>query len=185
LAEQTLIVYLSASGGALDWNSSDNFPLRGSKGSPWEGGWRVPFIMQWPGHLPKGLAYDHPVLSLDIFTTITALASAPVNPEVPLDGVNLVPFLTGQKTGAPHDSVCMRIAESGGHAVRSGEYKLIVPSTDKPAELYNLSQDISECNNLAATKPGVIQELVKKYADWRQAMTPAESSGKTSRPDRQ
>jgi arylsulfatase A-like enzyme len=185
LVEQTLVVYLSASGGALDWNSSDNFPLRGAKGSPWEGGWRVPFTMQWPGHLPKGMFFDQPVLSLDIFATITALANAPVNPEVPLDGVNLVPYLTGLKTGAPHDSVYMRIAERGGYAVRSGEYKLVVPSTDKPAELYNLSRDISECNNLAAAKPEAMQELVKKYAGWRQAMTPVESSGKTSSPDGQ
>ena len=170
LEERTLVVYLSASGGALDANSSDNYPLRGSRGYPWEGGWRVPFAMQWPGHLPRGMAYDQPVLSLDIFATITALANAPINSDVQLDGVNLIPYLTGLKAGAPHDAIYLRIPNRGAFAVRSGEYKLVVPATDQPAELYNLSTDISECKNLADAKPEVMKELEKKRAAWSQQM---------------
>ena len=171
LTEQTLVIYLSATGGALDANSSDNYPLRGSKNYPWEGGWRVPFAMQWPGHLTNGMVYDQPVLSLDIFATITALAKAPINPEFPLDGVNLIPFLTGQKTGAPHDAIFLRIPDQSAFAVRSGEYKLVVPAANQAAELYNLSKDISELKNLAEVKPEVVRELEKKYADWSQQMT--------------
>ena len=170
LEERTLVVYLSASGGALDENSSDNYPLRGSKNYPWEGGWRVPFVMQWPGHLPKGVNYDPPVLSLDIFATITALANAPVNPEVPLDGVNIFPFLTGQKTGVPHDAIYLRMPDRGAFVVRSGEYKLVVPASDKAAELYNLSTDISECKNLADLKPEVMKDLEQKRAAWNKQM---------------
>jgi len=170
LEERTVVVYLSASGGALDANSSDNYPLRGSKNYPWEGGWRVPFAMQWPGHLAKGMVYDQPVLSLDIFATITALANAPANPERPLDGVNLVPYLTGLRAGAPHDAIFMRMPARGAFAVRSGEYKLVVPATDRAAELYNLSTDISECNNLAEAKPAVMQDLENKHAAWSQRM---------------
>jgi len=170
LEERTLVVYLSASGGAMDANSSDNYPLRGSRAYPWEGGWRVPFAMQWPGHLPKGMTYEQPVLSLDIFATIAALANAPVNPECPLDGVNLVPYLTGQKAGAPHDAIYLRMPDRGAVAVRNGEYKLVVPVTDQAAELYNLSTDISECKNLADLKPEVMKDLEKKMAVWNKQM---------------
>lgn len=175
LAERTLVVYLSASGGALDVNSSDNYPLRGSKDYPWEGGWRVPFALQWPRHLPAGMVYDQPVLSLDIFATITALAHAPLNPEVPLDGVNLVPFLTGQKTGAPHDAIYMRMPDRGAFAVRSGEYKLVVPGPGESAELFNVANDMAELENLAATNPGVMQQLEKKLTDWSRQMKSLES----------
>jgi len=170
LAEQTMVVYLSASGGALDVNSSDNYPLRGSKDYPWEGGWRVPFAMQWPGHLPKGLTYNRPVLSLDIYATITALAKVPGKPGNPLDGVNLVPYLTGRKTGAPHDKIYLRMPNRGAYAIRSGDYKLVVPARDQPAELYDLSTDISECRNLAETKPAVLKQLAKEQSAWSRQM---------------
>ena len=177
LEDQTLVVYLSTGGGALEANSSDNYPLRGSKDSPWEGGWRVPFAMQWPGHLPKGLVYDQPVLSLDIFATISAQANAPINPEAPLDGVNLVPFLTGQIPGAPHDAIYLRIPERGALAIRSGDYKMVVPATHQAAELYNISKDVAECKNLAELKPEVLKELQNKQAAWTQQMMSPGSIG--------
>ncbi|MEY4917159.1 MAG: hypothetical protein RL616_1072 [Verrucomicrobiota bacterium] len=183
LEEQTVVVYLSATGGALDANSSDNYPLRGSKSYPWEGGWRVPFVMQWPGHLPKGMAYDQPVLSLDIFATIAALANAPINPERPLDGVNLVPYLTGLKTGTPHDAIFMRVPGTGAYAVRSGDYKLVIPATEKSAELYNLAKDISEFKNLAGVNPEVVKEIEKKHATWSQQMISPSSPESTERND--
>ena len=170
LEERTLVFYLSASPGALDANSSDNYPLRGSKNDLWEGGWRIPFVMQWPGHLPKGMIYDQPVLSLDIFATITALAGAHANPDRPLDGVNLVPHLTGQQAESPHDAIYLRMPERRGYAVRSGEYKLVVPAKGRAAELYNLSKDISEFKNLADQKPEVMRELKTKHAAWSQQM---------------
>ena len=170
LEQQTLVVYLSASGGALDQNSSDNYPLRGSKNYPWEGGWRVPFAMQWPGHLPKIGDYDQPVLSLDIFATITALANAPVSPAVPLDGVNLIPYLTGVKAGAPHEAIYLRMPERGAYAVRSGDYKLVVQANGQDVELYQLTKDIAEIQNLAAANPEIVKELAKKHALWSQQM---------------
>ena len=183
LEERTIVVYLSASGGALDVNSSDNYPLRGSKNYPWEGGWRVPFAVQWPGHLPKGLAYDRPVLSLDIFATIAALANAPINPERPLDGVNLVPYLIGLKTGAPHDAVFMRVPGVGAYAVRSGDYKLVIPAAEKSAELYDLAKDISEFKNLAATNPKLVKALEEKRADWSRQMISPNASENVERND--
>jgi arylsulfatase A-like enzyme len=181
LAERTLVVYLSAGGGALEMNSSDSYPLRGAKSSLWEGGWRVPFAMQWPGHLPTGMVYDQPVLSLDIFATIASLANAPINPERPLDGVNLIPYLTGLNHGAPHDAIYLRIPDRSGFAIRSGDYKLVRPTTNQPTELYDLSQDISESKNLADQKPEVVRELEKKYTDWSRRMLPPNALGTTER----
>ena len=185
LVEQTLLVYLSASGGSLDANSSDNYPLRGSKNYPWEGGWRVPFAMQWPGHLPKGIAYEQPVLSLDIFATITAVANAPVTPGVLLDGVNLVPYLTGQKTGVPHDTIYLRMPDQTALAVQSGGYKLVVSTTGQTTELYDLNHDIAELKNLADAKPEVMQELETKGAIWSQQMMSSNFHGIIERNDPQ
>ena len=83
-----------------------------------EGGIRVPFAAQWPGHIPKGLVYQNPVISLDIFATITALAKAPLEPGRPLDGVNLMPYLTGTNPGAPHDAIFLRMCDKGAYAGR-------------------------------------------------------------------
>jgi len=123
------------------------------------------------------MTYDQPVLSLDIFKTITELANAPVNPEIPLDGVNLIPYLTGQKTGVPHNTIYMRTSERGAFALRSGEYKLIVPGTGQAAELYNLAKDISEVKNLAARKPEVLQALQIDGATWTRQMMAPDSVG--------
>ena len=172
LVNQTMVAYLSISSGALDANSSDNYPLRGSPNFPWEGGWRVPFVMQWPGHLPKGLIFDQPVLSLDIFATIAALAKAPIKPGFPLDGTNLYPYLIGMKTGAPHDVIFLRMPERGAYAVRSGEFKLVVSGTDQPPELYHIATDISELKNIAKEKPEIVKRLQEKHLIWSQQMMP-------------
>ncbi len=110
-------------------------------------------------------------MSLDIFATIAALANAPINPAKPLDGVNLIPYLTGLKTGAPHDSIYLRMPGRGVLAVRSGDYKLVALATDAPAELFNVSQDMAESKNLAGENPQVMKELENKQAAWSRQMT--------------
>lgn len=170
LEDRTLVVYLSDNGGPTQDNASNNAPLRGAKGSPWEGGWRVPFAMQWPGHLPKGMTYDEPVLSLDIFATIAALADTSTDPARPLDGINLMPYLTGQKTSPPHDTIYLRMFDKGAFAVRSGDNKLVIPSHAGGAELFDVVQDITESKNLAGSKPEVLAELEKKRVAWNQQL---------------
>ena len=86
LGNNTLVVFLSDNGGPETKNGSDNGVLREGKGSVYEGGFHVPFAMQWKRVLSPGI-YEHPVCA-DIFATITALNQAPENPEKPLDGVN-------------------------------------------------------------------------------------------------
>lgn len=172
LETNTLVFYLSDNGGPTDANASDNRPLRGSKGSPWEGGFRVPFAVQWPGQLPKDVVYEKPVSSLDIFATIAALAGAPVSPDRPLDGVNLMPYLTGQNSGAPHDTIYLRMFDRGAFAVRRGVNKLVIPKTGADPELYNLASDLGEKQNLSTTQPEIVGQLEQLRAAWNAQLMP-------------
>ncbi|HEU5071227.1 MAG TPA: sulfatase-like hydrolase/transferase [Verrucomicrobiae bacterium] len=174
LADNTLVFYLSDNGGPTDANASNNHPLRGGKGSPWEGGWHVPFALQWPGHLTAGKVYEQPVLSLDIFATMAALVNVPTDPVRPLDGVNLLPYLTGQKSGAPHDTIYLRMYDKGAFAVRSGDDKLVIPKRGAAPELFNLSRDIGESKNLAndSGMQPVVEKLEKRRADWNSQLVP-------------
>ena len=116
------------------------------------------------------MVYDKPVISLDIFATIAALSAAPSNPSRPLDGVNLIPYLTGKNTGDPDDAIYLRMFDKGVFAVRSGENKLVISGKGNAAELYNLSHDIGESKNLASEEPSILQALEKRRAAWNQQL---------------
>ncbi|WP_200975066.1 sulfatase-like hydrolase/transferase [Echinicola sp. 20G] len=139
--ENTLVFFLSDNGGPEPHNASDNGALRGTKGWLWEGGIRVPFAVQWPGTIPSGQVYEAPVISLDIFATATALAE--VKPKNDLDGVNLVPYLTGKKKKVPHKELYWRMHDRGAYAVRKGDYKF-VNVDGKEDMLFNITNDIGE-----------------------------------------
>jgi arylsulfatase A-like enzyme len=164
LEERTLIFFLSDNGGPPEDNASSNTPLRGRKGQMWEGGIRVPFLAQWKGVLPAGKTYDRPVSSLDILPTALAAAGATSIASQPLDGVDLVPFLTGRKTGDPHETLFWRIAERDIWAVRSGDHKLIKQG-QKPG-LHDLSKDLRESRDLDGKLPEVQARLQKAYDAW-------------------
>jgi arylsulfatase A-like enzyme len=172
LEQKTLIFFLSDNGGPPDANASDNSPLRGAKGSIWEGGWRVPFAAQWPALLPKGAAYDHPVSALDIFATVAGITGAPVDPQRPLDGVNLIPYLTGAKSGVPHQALYLRMHDKAAFAVRSGDYKLVIPGQGAEPELYNIVEDIEESNNLAGSHAAKLAALEKMRVAWEAQLVP-------------
>ena len=170
LEENTLVVFLSDNGGPTQDNAANNHPLRGAKGSSWEGGWRVPFAMQWPGHLPKGKVYDQPVVSLDIFATIAAQAKVPANANRPLDGVDLLPYLTGKKKDAPHEAIFLRMFDKGAFAVRSGDHKLVIHGRDNATQLFDLASDIGETKNIATTKTNVLEQLEQRRVAWNQQL---------------
>jgi arylsulfatase A-like enzyme len=172
LENQTLIFFLSDNRGPEQANASNNGPLRGGKSDPWEGGIRVPFAAQWLGQLPKGMVYDKPVLSLDIFATIAALAGAPTNLARPLDGVNLMPYLTGKNTAVPHEAVYLRKFDQGAFAIRRGDYKLVIPRAGADPQLFNLSADLGETKNLAATQPELLGELERLRVAWNAQLIP-------------
>ena len=125
ITNNTIVVFLSDNGGAISKNASSNGPLRGAKSDLYEGGIRVPFAIQWLGTIPGNLTYTEPVISLDIFSTIAAITEVEISPDRPLDGVNLIPYLTGKNLGSPHDQLFWRKWEQQGMAVRSSSTKLV------------------------------------------------------------
>jgi arylsulfatase A-like enzyme len=162
--ENTLIFYISDNGGPAI-NTSSNYPLRGHKAQTLEGGIRVPWMVQWKGKLPAGKTYEQPVIQLDIHAT--ALAVAGVTPPTEgkkLDGVNLLRFLSGEKTEAPHEALYWRFGQQ--MAIRKGDWKLVRHNGSKETELYNLKEDIGESRNLAAAQPDKVKELQTAWDRW-------------------
>lgn len=185
--ENTLICFVSDNGGPnLQAKSGSNFtsnaPLRGAKGMVYEGGMRVPFLVSWPAKIKPG-KYEQPVIALDFLpTSLAAADSADLTPKN-LDGVNLLPFLSGEKSTAPHDTLFWRTGGPGGNnAVRRGSMKLVRLGKAEP-ELYDLSTDIGESQNLAAEKPEVVKELITAIADWEKGtIAPIFESPKQGKP---
>jgi arylsulfatase A-like enzyme len=163
LEEDTLIIYHSDNGGPTVQTTSSNLPLRGYKGQVLEGGIRVPFLMQWKGRLPAGTVFDRPVISLDIHPTVLAAARVSIPPEAELDGVNLLPFLTGANRSAPHGHLFWRFGQQ--RAVRSGDWKLVRLPGREP-QLFNLARDVREKNDLSQAEPARIEELEASYQAW-------------------
>lgn len=166
ISKKTIVFFLSDNGGPESKNASDNGVLRGGKGDAWEGGYRVPYAVMWPGTLPSGIEYDHPVSSLDILATVAELADAPEDPARPLDGTNLIPYLTGKDDGIPHEAIYLRKFDGGQYTVRSGDYKLLIPWKDAAPQLYNLEKDIGEQRDIALQHPEKLQQLEALRAQW-------------------
>jgi len=165
LDENTLVFFLSDNGGPETKNASNNGVLREGKSSIYEGGYRVPFAMQWKGHI-KPSTYDFPISSLDIFGTISALSNSPLISDKPLDGVNLIPFLQGKENGNPHKNIYIRKYDGDLHAVRDGNLKLVVKNKGSVKELYNLENDISESKNIASSNKQEVDRLYKILNEW-------------------
>lgn len=170
--ENTLIFFFSDNGGPTRQTTSSNLPLRGFKMTTWEGGTRIPFSFQWKGHVPGGKTYKNPVVNLDILPTSLAAAGVEVDPERKLDGVNLLPYLTGEKAGKPHETLYWRYGDQW--AVRHGDWKLVAGNGgDKVnGELYNLADDISESNNRASGMPDKVKELKGLWDKWNAEQAP-------------
>ena len=169
--ENTLIFFLSDNGGPTGQTTSSNAPLRGFKSTTWEGGVRVPFAAQWKGKLPAGKTYDNPIIQLDILPTAIAAAGGTVDPAWKLDGVNLLPYLTGEKTDRPHEALYWRFGDQW--AIRDGDWKLVVGNFgSRSGELYNLVEDKSESHNLASKMPDKAHELKAKWDVWNAEQAP-------------
>ena len=162
--ERTLVFFFTDNGGPT-YLSADNKPLRDRKGSVYEGGVRVPFIVTWPGSLPAGQTFDEPVSSLDVFTTSLTLAGIPIPYGKKFDGVNIMPYLTGKRKGSPHENLFWRANKGKAYAIREGQWKL-VRLEGKLAELYDLSADIGESKNLAAENPDIVIRLTTSLDAW-------------------
>jgi arylsulfatase A-like enzyme len=143
--DDTLVIFLSDNGGPERANASDNGPLRGQKGDVFEGGVHVPFVMSMPGTLPSGVVYNEPVISFDV--SQTALGLAGVAPGKNPDGVNLFPYVLGERKSSPHEAIFWRTEHDSKQAARRGNDKLVV--LDGETSLFDLDSDLEESNDLA------------------------------------
>jgi len=170
LEEDTLVIFFSDNGGPTAGNGSRNTPLSGFKGQVWEGGIREPFMAQWKNHIPPGKTIDQPVISLDILPTAAHVAGAKVPSDRVIDGVDLMPLMTGKSDATPHKDLYWRFGPQA--AIRSGNYKLVM-FKNQPDKLFDLSTDVAEKHDQSATKPEIAKELKKKYESWNsQLMSP-------------
>jgi len=162
LEENTFIVFLSDNGGPTKELTSSNAPLRGGKGELWDGGIRIPFAVSWKGQIPAGRTLDTPVISMDATATALSLAGAPTG-DAKLDGVDILPLLTGKTEAAPHNTLFWRVGRK--NALRHGDWKLVRQGS-KEWQLYDLTHDIGETNNVAGQNAARVTELSALWDKW-------------------
>ncbi len=149
----TLVLFTSDNGGPVQ-QGAVNTPLRGSKGTTFEGGMRVPTIVWWPGKIPAGTSTDAISSMMDVLPTFAALAGAKLSPGRKIDGVDQWPAFVGTPAKPPRDSLCYFRGFSL-EAVRSGPWKLHLAK----GELYHLGDDIAEAHNVAAQHADEVKRL--------------------------
>jgi arylsulfatase A-like enzyme len=167
--DNTIIIFLSDNGGPTSDNASNNAPLRGQKSSVFEGGIRVPFAMQWTGKIPANSTYDKPIISMDIFSTVLANIKGASKPKKPLDGINLLPFLTNKNSKAPHDFLFWRMYDRGNYAIINKDEKKMVVLKDS-FYLYDLRKEINEKTNIMDKEKALAEEIRRARATWEKGM---------------
>lgn len=173
VADNTVVFFFSDNGGlsTSEGSPTSNLPLRGGKGWLYEGGIREPMLIRWPGVTPEGSVCDVPVISTDFAPTIVEIAGLPALPRQHLDGVSLTPLLRAEEA-VPDRSLFWHYPHYSnqggipGGAMRMGDYKLIERFEDGRVQLYDLKADIGERNDLAETKPEIVQQMRPKLHAW-------------------
>ena len=168
LSENTIIFFLSDNGGAAYNGTTDNAPFRGGKLTNFEGGIRVPFMMQWKNHIPENKVFESPVISLDIFSTISDILHIKLPSDRTYDGVNLIPYVNGNNSNIPHEALFWR--SDYNKAIRIAEWKLIVHEKMNEKLLFNMASDKIESKNVAAQFPAIIKSLEDKLYLWEKQM---------------
>jgi len=203
LADHTVIIFSSDNGGLGGYQRTeapsdkkgftDNSPLRGGKGTLYEGGTRVPFLVRWPGVAPAGRTSDVPVAHVDLYPTLLDIAGATPRAGYPLDGVSFAPVLRNPQATLPREAIYWHFPgylESYVHAkgwrtspvgaIHAGDFKLLEFFETGAVELYNLRDDMGETRNLAAQSPAQVQALRAKLAAWRTQVGAAMPTMKTA-----
>ncbi len=168
IADRTIIVFISDNGG-LEHFATSNAPLRGGKGTLYEGGIRVPWVIVAPHVASPGGTSDSVVFTADVYPTLLELAGLPPRPAQHADGISLVPSLRGQ--ALPPRNLCWHFPHYSvgppAGAIRSGDWKLVEWFEDGRTELFNLRDDISESVDLSDQEPERARSLHASLVAWR------------------
>tara|TARA_S200000501_G_scaffold378850_1_gene444192 strand:+ start:8093 stop:9499 length:1407 start_codon:yes stop_codon:yes gene_type:complete len=166
--ENTIVFFFSDNGGVEWYNFSDNGPLRGIKGDFFEGGIRVPFTMQWPNKIKPGTIYDKPIIALDIFATVASAAKAEKHIKNEIDGVNLIPYLSGNKSGSPHEYLYWKNPDKDVDVIRDDRYKYLRIKDDE--YIFDLKNDIGEESNIIDLSKPIYDRLKSQFKLWEKDM---------------
>ena len=187
LDENTIVLFTNDNGGQTS-TGADNSPLQGKKGTLWEGGVRVPWVMRWKGRIPAGSVIDQPVIALDLLPTFVEAVGGKVNREWNLDGVSFFSKLGGSpKTRTviekPRPLFWRQGGSGGPRAMREGKWKIVHNrKTGEEPALFDLSQDIGESKDLAKEQREVLLTMMKKLDAWeKQLEDPRWGPGASSR----
>ena len=191
LAENTVLIFTSDNGGVGGYaregilksagDITDNAPLRSGKGSLYEGGTRVPFIVRWPGIAKAGTSCDVATIHVDVLPTLAEIAHAAPPEGQPLDGESLAPLFRDAGASLKREAIYQHFPGYLGAGentwrttpvslVEVGDWKLMEYLEDGRLELYNLHNDIGESKNLATENPAKAKELHSNLQAWREAI---------------
>tara|TARA_Y100001980_G_C14536758_1_gene313600 strand:- start:1060 stop:1947 length:888 start_codon:yes stop_codon:yes gene_type:complete len=168
IIDNTIVIFFSDNGGVEWYNHSDNGELRGIKGDFFEGGIRVPFVMQWPKIIPKGIVYDKPIIALDVFATSIAVANVENHTINEIDGVNLIPYIIGENNNNPHKYLYWQNRDKEIDVIRDDRYKYL--RIKNKEFIFDLSNDISEENNLINSSKQIYDNLKFEFKEWEKDM---------------
>ena len=167
--DHTIVLFTNDNGGQTR-NGADNGNLKGSKGTLWEGGIRVPWAIRWPEKIKPNIVVDSPVISLDLLPTIYEAAGKKVDPEWQLDGRSFLPALSqtdAKKSLGPRSFFWRQHGANGNIAMRKGKWKLVHQRSDtKKPELFDLENDVGESRNLASENPALLAEMIRELKNW-------------------
>ena len=165
LEDRTLVIFTNDNGGQTK-TGANNYPLRGRKGTLWEGGIRVPWAMRWPGKIKPGAVIADPIIALDLMPTFVELAGGKVEPSWNFDGTSFAKRLLGKPESVVERPLFWRKGgPSGSHALRLGKWKLVIPSGEKAA-LFDLESDVGESRDLASKFPDKVKTLAAQLRAW-------------------
>jgi arylsulfatase A-like enzyme len=165
LTDQSLLIFTNDNGGE---RYSDNGGLAKSKASLWEGGIRVPAFARWPGKIAAGSNSEQTIITMDWTATILAAANAKTHMDFALDGINLLPLLTGRQKEMDRTFYWRTFQRAKQKAIREGKWKYLQDENEE--YLFDLLTDPGEKNNLKAAYPVLVQRLKTKYEAWEKTV---------------
>lgn len=165
LSNQTIVIFTNDNGGE---RYSDNGGLTNAKGSLWEGGIRVPAFVKWPGNIKAGIVIQQVVITMDWSATILSAGGAKAHKDFPLDGIDLMPMLTGKQKNTDRTIHWRTYQRNKQKAIRSGDWKYV--QDEKGEYLFNLIADPAEKNDLKSQQQAIFNRLKKDYLIWEKTL---------------